>query len=765
MIMIKRVFSVILTMSVVFGLVIPLAIHFFATGIGTLTGETSRAAEEIKLPNGASTGVSFTQINLSGYYGSGKVVSIAECDLSNTRLSIEAINCGTSTVKRQLVTAAAKNFSTNGKTVLAAINGDLWMTAVNSNSNVTKNTLCTTRGVMIIDREIWATQEFGMENYVATSNPGTTASLKSALGMTSENQPLVGAPVFTVKVTNETKGKTVKADGLNRLPAWDSLVVYNHRLNNANYALNDSYEIEIEAASTAFTVDNTVRGTVKAIYPSGSSSRPAIGANSIILTARGSRMAELSSCYTVGDVVSFDFSLVDEYGRTEMWQDVVDAIGGHMPVLQDGKECFVNTSTSEYPTSLIGINDEGKVIMCNVASSSNGVYIGLKFNHAVKFCKEIGYNSVFYLDGGGSATMVTLKEGTYTVRNCTSDGSPRSVINAVGIVWNSTPVCEKQGTLSYIDSPEDLKGFAPTYIDGALMNRIAYFSNAVSYGYNSEEKAFRITTAETTNDPFVVLDFTGFEEINAEDCPYILIRYKTSNPSATGFSIYYGVGNSEISAESMKNISIPASDTWRIASVPMASAPGWEGRINTIRLDIFDNTITQGGVTLDIEFMALCKSTEEVRTVRNGGTPLGSIRDFLAYKDCDVSHTFNTGVKVDDATHIVYCGSCGLSVVQPHSFSEEYTVDVKPTYTTTGLKSRHCKYCDAVTDLTEMPILVSPGDVNGDGRHSSFDILFLKRYIAGVLDDSDIVFENADVNGDGRIRSTDLRMLKMIISG
>ena len=162
--------------------------------VGTVTGESGRFYEEITLANGTKTGVRYTEMALSGYYGTNKTLRLAECDLSNTNLSIDVINCGTYTVSRTTMATAAKNHSKDGKTVLAALNGDLWMTAVNSNSNVTKKTLCTTRGVMIIDREIWATQEFGMENYANTSGAGTTASQKAAFGITDKNQPVVGSP-------------------------------------------------------------------------------------------------------------------------------------------------------------------------------------------------------------------------------------------------------------------------------------------------------------------------------------------------------------------------------------------------------------------------------------------------------------------------------------------------------------------------------------------------------------------------------------------
>ncbi len=51
--------------------------------------------------------------------------------------------------------------------------------------------------------------------------------------------------------------------------------------------------------------------------------------------------------------------------------------------------------------------------------------------------------------------------------------------------------------------------------------------------------------------------------------------------------------------------------------------------------------------------------------------------------------------------------------------------------------------------------VVKLGDINGDGKVSSIDLLLMKKYILG-----DGTVQNADMNGDGRINSVDLLLLK-----
>ena len=437
---------------------------------GELDGEVSRQTEEVTLSDGTKTGLTIDTITLDGTYGSKEVI-VASANLANTNLSIEVINCGDYMVSATSMMAAAEKYNAEhaGQTVLAAVNGDLWMTAVHSNTEVTTKVFKVPRGFTMIDGEIWVTQQIGMENYVATNaEKGTTSPDKAAFGITSANQPLVGTPVVEITVKNESKDYSTAADGINRLPAWNSLIVYNYRCNDTNYALSDAYEIEIEVDSSAFTLDGKVSGTVKAIYPANSTTRPAFNEKNVVLTARGSAQSKLKDHFSVGDTVSFDLTLTDKLGNTELWQTVEDAIGGHMIVLNDGKIHTANGDGSEYPTTLIGYKQDGTVMMLTVNSQSAGKYAGLKFSQGIKFCTELGYNSVFYMDGGGSATFVSLEEGesgtTYVARNNGSDplkddagnvigSSVRSVINGVGFVWNDTPVCDVQGSLDYIEYP------------------------------------------------------------------------------------------------------------------------------------------------------------------------------------------------------------------------------------------------------------------------------------------------------------------------
>lgn len=83
-------------------------------------------------------------------------------------------------------------------------------------------------------------------------------------------------------------------------------------------------------------------------------------------------------------------------------------------------------------------------------------------------------------------------------------------------------------------------------------------------------------------------------------------------------------------------------------------------------------------------------------------------------------HSFGEWVTDEPATCISdgkkhrLCIDCGKSETASvpamgHSFSEEFTVDIAPTESSTGISSRHCVRCEARTDITELPVLVPLG--------------------------------------------------------
>ncbi len=612
----------------------PVAVHS-ADMVPAIRGETSRTTKEIALSDGTKTGVQLTQINISGYYGNNRVINVAEGDLSNTNLSLEVINCGTYVVSTRTMNNAAAQYNTAhpGQTVLAAVNGDLWMTGYHTHSGITKKTLSATRGILIIDGEIWASEQIDQENITATNvEKGTPAAEKTVIGVTGENQPVMGAP--NIRVQLSVGGKSIQADGINRLPATDAIIVYNNRISSSNYALNDSYEVEIAVDDAALSLSGSVTGTIKAIYESGSTTRPSLSdRKTIVLTARGSRINELKKLCSVGGRVTLTPTVNDKLGNTEMWKQVEDAISGHMRVMHDGVGAPIPDNTY-YPTTLIGYKDDGTVSLVTVTSAFDKSRNALKISQSYDLCTELGFNSVFFLDGGGSATFVALENGTYTIRNKCSDGSARSVINGVGLVWNDTPVCMRQGSLNHIGVPAELSEISPLHLDGALINDLTTYSNAINTSYDKTQDCFSMTVNTSTNDPYALVNYSLLKRVNANDYPYIVIKLMTTATVNTNLTLYYSCGSDTGPAQSRTaSATVPGNGKWQTITMNMSGKSGWSGLINNIRIDTLEGKTSQPGEAVYIKSITLCKSMDEVSRLASGWLPEGSCENYYELTD------------------------------------------------------------------------------------------------------------------------------------
>ena len=327
-------------------------------------GETSRTVKTLY------PGVTSTNIKTSS---SSKYelenINIIEFDLAQTDLYVDVTNTRDYANQARTTLNTVTNFNANngeGKTAIAAINGDLWMMSSAhsrvegsgtsyggySDAVVTK-ALTLPRGFNVYDGEIVCSAYMQQE----TPYEGEFWSF----GVTEDNIPMIGCPELIMSVTNNATGTTVNPHGLNRLPANNALVVYTDKGCLNNYALSDAYEVVIDCGYD-YTVRSgaSITGTVTGIYSSSTATNPTMQANRIILTARGSALSLLSS-FAVGNSVTLNFAVNEKYNRnSEGWQNVKNAVGGHMPFVVDGVKQETG-STNNYPTTIVGIKHDGSV--------------------------------------------------------------------------------------------------------------------------------------------------------------------------------------------------------------------------------------------------------------------------------------------------------------------------------------------------------------------------------------------------------------------
>lgn len=401
------------------------------------TGEVDRQVTQLH------DGVTYTYVAVdeSSPYGTNKF-NYVEFDLAQQDLYVDLLQGGQYLVNNKYLLNMTEDFDASSeKTALASINGDLWMTSVHSNSNVTTSTLMVPRGMNILDGEILCSPQIDQEATYATNGEGPAQFW--AFGVTDGYEALIGRPWCDFTVRNTTNGANFEADGLNRLPAPDAIVIFNENCYTTNYALSDAVEVVIDGVTGRFEHNGLVTGKVTAIASGGDYS---LQEGRVILSARGSRASTLRNNFSVGDVVTISTSLYDINGDSR-WSTVTTAIGGHMIPLHNGSSTGITDST-RYPASIVGVKDDGSVIFFQndgrqYTSSTSYYSRGLCISHQDNILLELGVNTAMNLDGGGSSTMVVNKNSSFSVVNRPSDGSARKVIN--GLVVSYGPQRQAQG--------------------------------------------------------------------------------------------------------------------------------------------------------------------------------------------------------------------------------------------------------------------------------------------------------------------------------
>lgn len=391
---------------------------------------------------------SFYSLPASSPYGVQKI-TIVEFDPRQEDLYFNVGNTRNNLNQLRTVSASAKAFTEQngeGKTVIAALNGDMWTTAYahsrvlgsgtqygGYSDAVVKKSLNLPRGFTMYGGEIVCSRHMVQE----TPFEGDFQSF----GIAADGTPLLGDIVLGITVLNHETGEVLFPDGLNRLPANNAFVVYTDKGPVSNYALDDAWEIAVDFDFDYVVTDSALfTGTVSGVYAPGEA-KPSMQENRIILTLRGDKAA-LHEKFFVGDEVSFGFSILDLRGNTEQWKTVTDAVGGHMPMLIDGVPTGLADNT-RYPASILGIKENGNVIMLINDGRQSGYSTGVRISSWASILSEMGVKTAFLLDGGGSAEMAALSDGGYRIVNrpCNkkSDGSygaERSVINSVFLSYH-----------------------------------------------------------------------------------------------------------------------------------------------------------------------------------------------------------------------------------------------------------------------------------------------------------------------------------------
>ena len=114
--------------------------------------------------------------------------------------------------------------------------------------------------------------------------------------------------------------------------------------------------------------------------------------------------------------------------------DVEEAISGPFYLVKDGQVQY--NGDDRMPVNSIGLKADGTVVTFMADGRQSPYSVGMTLNEQAEFLAAQGVVTALYLDGGGSATCATKREGTteLQIRNRPSDGVERTVSSALLLV-------------------------------------------------------------------------------------------------------------------------------------------------------------------------------------------------------------------------------------------------------------------------------------------------------------------------------------------
>ena len=513
------------------------AMTLSAVAVDPIAGADTVYSENIKL-NGEDTGVTLTQMILTSgsKYSLSREGLVNVIDINDAQgVTFKVLNGGTyNWSKATMGNSVLKYNETHAdSTVLAAVNGDPWIVYHTdydgdgkAETGPSVKHVSVSRGLQIIDGEIWATTQINDENNLAKNDNverGTPASLGPVFAVLSDGSYMIGKPSITIKMNNDTQGGYVAAHGINRLPAPNSIILYNQRGGDVSMAFEDAYELYIESDDTAFALTSTVTGTVTHIFESGDTTeRPAIGENTVVVSARGTSIKNIQGKYAVGDDVTFTCTVGnDAMGASQKakWMTVTDAIGGFFTLIENGRYTGQQGNKTNYPCSIVGLREDGSPLLISTTPSDDGSRASCTMENLSRMCEELGLKTAILFDGGGSTTMVSLSGNNYVRRSAAVDGknSVRPVINGLAVVYegvDATPGNLESQNTAFLPDPEG--GYVPEEPDpeeSILKVTPAYIYRYI--GYTAKINGVEYTDIVGRRDPNYSTSWTKEEKLAA----------------------------------------------------------------------------------------------------------------------------------------------------------------------------------------------------------------------------------------------------------
>lgn len=253
-------------------------------------------------------------------------------------------------------------------------------------------------------------------------------------------------------------------------------------------------------------------------------------------------------------------------------------------------------------------------------------------------------------------------------------------------------------------------------------NTVSYFdkggeTNCLNITYDMAENAAQMTVTGKGDDPYALLSYSklGINTLNADKYKFAVVTYKVPNTvseSAKTMEIFHCAGDVRVPTGGQSiQFALETDGAYHSYIVNLSSASSWSGTIYALRLDVF--TSAAPGDVMYLDSVILAETASEA-------TSIATYRQNKA-----------NGIDPDSSHTVVFDGE---------NYNEYLTTD-KVEGRLRGDVNRDKKV--NVNDLTalrkylvcyEISIDEEAADIDGNGRITIRDSLFLKKALAGLYD-------------------------------
>lgn len=393
------------------------------------------------------------------------------------------------------VTTMAEDYEAShpGWKVVAAINGDFF------DINATKNYPYTSSGSMMVDGELYkASTSWPI---LGINNSGVGDKL---VGLNVGEFSSSKLPYLSIYDENDNIIKEFNISKVNDKATGDEIAVYFALYDNKHkvvpITVENGYVVDSCLESVAFSKESFF-GKGEITFENMTIE---LGRNQFAIQTSNS---EVLSYLKQGVKIRVQHKMIND-----KLNNVDAAIGYHDKIIIDGEPTLDGEDYGRVraPRTLIGMKEDGSIIMivADGRQASLGYY-GICQEELAAVISHYGMVNGYQLDGGGSSTMVILKDGKLTIMNSPSDSygaTARNDSNCLLVVMR-VPIIDYQVNINQnsieftFDAIELLDEYKELYIDingekkkiingTVIYDNLEYYTNYVYKFYSLVEDEY-----------------------------------------------------------------------------------------------------------------------------------------------------------------------------------------------------------------------------------------------------------------------------------